>query len=376
VATLVFSPVSATENSACGAATPSVLLLLGNVSATENSACGVAVPVNLLPFGPVSATENSQCGSAAPDYVTIKYAYNAATQIAQWGFANLPAGSFAIGKNTIQPYDDSPAEALAAQDGSDIYLPAQCLPGSQNTSGTIGVIPPNSLLFFQFLWQVYDPTGQYTPESTASAISPYGATGGVPYGAAQIGTIFFGTIELAEEFGGYLIECYEDDLLFIVGIPPSEPGAVPLDYTVTNQGGTFFLRILLQALFTQGFRRVQDVNNNYYGIANILYSNNNVLLNSIVYYNPDSKTITYAGNLDQNNPNFINQYVLQSAGALTVAVPSPPPGGLSPTNPRYGSPVPPAPGSSTGVLAGVVSPTENAAAGGAVGQLLYTVVGA
>jgi len=69
------------------------------------------------------------------------YQYSAATQVAQWGYASIPKGKFAIEKATFSAYSDSPAQALAALDGSLWYLPAQTINGSTNISGTTGSIP-------------------------------------------------------------------------------------------------------------------------------------------------------------------------------------------------------------------------------------------
>lgn len=145
------------------------------------------------------------------------YQYNAATQIAQAGFANEP--KFCIGKNTVQVGNPPPATALSQQDGSDLYLPAQTLAGSTNTSGTTGVIPANSALFMQALWVAYDETGAYSPTSTtppSGGFPPYCQNGGVAY--TDPVPVVQGTISLMKAYAAQVGEIYQDDLLFALPI--------------------------------------------------------------------------------------------------------------------------------------------------------------
>lgn len=115
-------------------------------------------------------------------------------------------------------------------------------------------------------------------------------------------------------------------------VPPS-PGGVPYTPIPVNGGGTFYLRILLQALYTWGNRTVRDINGNYYPISNVLYSGNDSLLNSIVYYNPDSKRITPCTNLQNltgQAPNLvqINLWVDANSPGGPMVIPPPPIFGL------------------------------------------------
>jgi len=183
---------------------------LVNAQTAIIQACNTALP------NVIYDQEVGRNGTLDPFPGGTTYAYNAATQIAQWAYANIPAGKFAIGKNTFQPYNDTPASALSKQENSDIYLPAQTIAGSSSTSGTTGSIPAKSMLFLQQLWPIYDPSGKYSPSSTASGNGPYGATGGKPYGAADIYNLWNQTSALAQQYDDYLLEVYERDLLALV----------------------------------------------------------------------------------------------------------------------------------------------------------------
>lgn len=153
------------------------------------------------------------------------YQYNAATQIAQNGYANVPG--FAIGKNTLQVGNPPPATALAQADNSDIYLPAQTIAGSANTSGTTGVIPAKSALFLQSLWVAYDETGAYSPTSTTPAngnFPPYCQNGGVPYNNPV--PVLQATLNLMMVYGAKIVEIYQDDLKYC--LPVLQWGAFPV----------------------------------------------------------------------------------------------------------------------------------------------------
>jgi hypothetical protein len=155
------------------------------------------------------------------------YAYNAATQFAQWGYANMPLGRFAIQKNSLNGGTVNPAAALAAQDNSEFYLLAEAIAGSSNTSGTTGTIPANSLTGGQFTWNVYDITGEYSPTTTGPSGDPYYANGGNPY--TNPVPIFDTILSLANQYNMEWLETYEVDVLniFLVNNVPSvttQPG--------------------------------------------------------------------------------------------------------------------------------------------------------
>lgn len=188
------------------------VLTFSPVSATENSQAGTSQPFNLVTFSPVSATENSQAGPSQPVNNQATYQYNAATQFAQWGFANLPKGKFAIERDTYGGQTDTPQVALSEQDGSSFYLPAQTLAGSSNTSGTTGSIPAGSLNYGQQAWPAYDTSQQYSPSSTASGIGPYGAYSGTPYTNPY--PVFNETLAIMQMFDCVICEMYETDILY------------------------------------------------------------------------------------------------------------------------------------------------------------------
>jgi hypothetical protein len=149
-------------------------------------------------------------------------------------------------------------------------------------------------------------------------------------------------IALGVNVGATAIEVYPQELydailnpwaLFLAQIAPnpSAPtdGPIPLNYTPINEGGTYYLRVLLEALYTNGFRTLRDINANYYSISKIYYSGNNPLLNSIVYYDADAKRITPCTNLQNlagQPPNIsqINLWVNANApGGPMVVIPPP-----------------------------------------------------
>jgi hypothetical protein len=305
-----------------------------NFQATGNSGAQFILPNSLSPISATFTQANTNAISLIIAFNSTAgggptFQYNAATQIAQWAYANLPLGSFSIEKNTINTGNPIQSRALALQDGSDLYLPAQTLPGSSNTSGTAGTIPPNSLLYFQFLWKVTDASGQYLPSTTtapAGTGGAYGANGGVPYNNPF--PVFAYTIQIIQTYTANnpntVIEAYEVDILSQAYLGDLSPSSL-------NQGGTFLLRNLLSLLFAAGQTVVRDINGNYYNISDILGSGNYSLLNAIVYYNPDSKRITFSGTWNPNPLIDINQFVLQSPqGTLSVSVPPAPPGGIAP----------------------------------------------
>jgi hypothetical protein len=145
------------------------------------------------------------------------YQYNAATQIAQYAYANLPR--FAMDRDGFNPQNPTPSQALAQQDSSGWYLLAQTLAGSSNTSGTTGSIPQGGSVFGQADWPATDPSGAYTPDSTNN----YLANGGVPY--TDPIPVVLGTITSARYYNVRFLELYEQDLYVI--IPPAPPPAAP-----------------------------------------------------------------------------------------------------------------------------------------------------
>jgi hypothetical protein len=147
------------------------------------------------------------------------FAYNAATQISQWAWANIPR--YAIDKDGFNPQIASPQAALAAQDSNQYYLLAQTLAGSSNTSGTTGVVPKGGAVNGQFDWPANDPTGQYTSQST----NGYLANGGVPYNNPL--PVIQNTMAVFQTYGGQVLEMYEwDVLLFAPPVPPQPPEPV------------------------------------------------------------------------------------------------------------------------------------------------------
>lgn len=125
-------------------------------------------------------------------------------------------------------------------------------------------------------------------------------------------------------------------------VPPTMSGPI-------NQGGTFYLYTLLNSLLAAGNTMLRDVNGNFYQIEFILQHAILSLLYSIVYYDPNSKRITYVGSFAQppettvtigsrtvQLPN-INEFVFQppSGAPLSVNVPPAPSGGISPNNEQY-----------------------------------------
>jgi hypothetical protein len=165
--------------------------------------------------------EVGRSGTLDPYPGATTYQFNAATQIAQWGYANIPFGQFAIEKDIFESTTPPPSVALAAQDGSTFYLQAQCIPGSSNTSGTSGTIPVNSLSYGQFAWECFDPTGLYSPTTTASALGPYTANGGIPYNDPV--PVFNKTIVAAQNYGVGVLETYEQDILNLPSFAYSVP---------------------------------------------------------------------------------------------------------------------------------------------------------
>jgi hypothetical protein len=142
------------------------------------------------------------------------YQYNASTQIAQYGYANIPTGKFAIAKNTLSGQNPVVSVALSQTDGSDLYLPAQTVAGSTNTSGTTGTIPAGGRFNAQFLWQCYDPTGQYLPSTTGPNGKPFYANAGVPY--VNPVPVFQYVVSLARNYGVQVLETYEQDVINVL----------------------------------------------------------------------------------------------------------------------------------------------------------------
>lgn len=153
------------------------------------------------------------------------YQYNCSTMMAQWAYANLPKGSFAIERDTYQAQTSPPSVALANQDGDSFYLPAQTLAGSSNTSGTTGVIPAGSLNYGQAAWEAWDPTGLYSPTTTASAINSYSANGGIPYSNPV--PVFLQMMGIVQLYDTAVFETYEQDMI----------NTIPLAQGVTGGGG-------------------------------------------------------------------------------------------------------------------------------------------
>lgn len=70
--------------------------------------------------------------------------------------------------------------------------------------------------------------------------------------------------------------------------PPPAPTVGTL-----NGGGIFQLSVLLNQLLSANYYRLRDINQNIYSIRDVLNSGNNSLLGSLVFWDPDSKRITY-----------------------------------------------------------------------------------
>lgn len=153
------------------------------------------------------------------------YDYNASTQIAQWGYANIPKGYFAIEKDTYQATSPTPAVAIADGDaGSLFYLPAQTLAGSSNTSGTTGVIPAGSLMNGQCAWQAYDPTGAYAkgaPLQDGNGLN-YAANAGIPYSNPY--PIFIHELQTAQLYNLAVLEVYDVDVAALLNNVKASPG--------------------------------------------------------------------------------------------------------------------------------------------------------
>lgn len=153
--------------------------------------------------------------------------YNAATQMAQWGYIHL--ARFAMDRDGFDPYNPLPQQALASADRSGWYLLAQPTTGSTNTSGTTGSIPKNGTVIGQANWPAVDPTGQYTPASTNN----YKANGGVPY--TNPIPVITGTLLSARAYFCQVIELYEQDLKVILpGLNVFGLGSMNVDYRLIN----------------------------------------------------------------------------------------------------------------------------------------------
>jgi|SRR5215469_11618254 len=135
------------------------------------------------------------------------FAYNAATQISQFCYANIT--NFVMDRDGFTPYIPTPSQAITSQDSSGWYLLAQPTTGSTNTSGTTGTIPLNGLVVGQGNWQTVDTTGQYTAASTNN----YKANQGVPY--TNPGPVISGTLLMARSYNCLVYEMYEQDIIFI-----------------------------------------------------------------------------------------------------------------------------------------------------------------
>jgi hypothetical protein len=134
--------------------------------------------------------------------------YNAATQISQYGYANIT--NFCMDRDGFDPFNPLPSQALVSQDQSSWYLLAQPTTGSTNTSGTTGSIPKGGTVVGQGNWQTVDTTGQYSPTSTNN----YKANGGVPY--VNPGPVISATLTLARSYFCAVYEMYEQDIIFSI----------------------------------------------------------------------------------------------------------------------------------------------------------------
>lgn len=241
-------------------ASGSIQTVLQNLGTAGNASPGTTIPVNttiqvndvLTLQGPVYNYTTTQLVNAAKAIISAAhtafpnaivdqacgrsgtldpfpgattYQYNAATQIAQWAYANVPTGKFAVGKNTMHPQVGVPAFTLAQQDNSDLYLMAQTLAGSTNTSGTTGSIPANSLCLGQFSSTCYDVSGQYSASSTASALKSFGANGGFPY--VNPIPVFQQTLTLCAQYKMAITEIYEPDAINILPVAGSFSANTP-----------------------------------------------------------------------------------------------------------------------------------------------------
>jgi len=133
--------------------------------------------------------------------------YNAATQISQFGYANIT--KYTMDRDGFDPFTPLPQQALSSQDSSSWYLLAQPTTGSTNTSGTTGSIPQHGVVVGQGNWQTVDTTGQYTAASTNN----YKANGGVPY--TQPGPVIAATVTCVRTYFCNLYEMYEQDIIFV-----------------------------------------------------------------------------------------------------------------------------------------------------------------
>jgi hypothetical protein len=167
-----------------------------------------------FPVGVVISQEVGRSGTVDPQpQQGMSWSFNAATQLAQWGYANLPRGRWRISLDHLNGSSPLPHLTWAKEDGSNHYLSAQPVYGSLNTSGTFGSIPQGAETNMQWNCGVWDETGQYTPQSTSSAQGGvYAANGGTPYHEPAI--VFQSGMKIAQYYGLKIVECYELDIRY------------------------------------------------------------------------------------------------------------------------------------------------------------------
>jgi hypothetical protein len=187
----------------------------------------ITVAATALPSTVIYSHEVGRNGSLDPSPNSgTTFAYNAATRMAQFGYATVPAGKWAIAKNGFQAQRPSPAQAIINQDSDNFYLLAETILGLSNASGTAGAIPKGALLNGQFAWSCFDTTGLYSPGTTGGQ-SPYQANGGIPYNVPL--PLFQTTLRIAAQYKVHILETYEADiinLLPLIGTPGTVSGKV------------------------------------------------------------------------------------------------------------------------------------------------------
>lgn len=165
----------------------------------------------------------------------VTWSYNCATRMAQRGYAITAPGRWAIAKNGWSAARNPPQIAFANQDNDVMFLLAQTVYGSTNTSGTTGSIPQGGLQCGQFTWNVIDPSGLYLP-STTGGQSAYQVNGGVPYGPADCQSVFNRAMDVIRLYGIAIMETYMVDITgglldsylgYIPPIPPIRPNPQP-----------------------------------------------------------------------------------------------------------------------------------------------------
>lgn len=192
------------------------------VAALENI---ISVAIAALPSNVVYSHEVGRNNRLDPQPNSgVTWSYNCATRMAQRGYAVSPPGRWAIAKNGWSAARSQPQIAMGNQDNDVMYLLAQTVYGSTNTSGTIGSIPKGGLQCGQWTWNVIDPSGQYLPTTTGGQTA-YQVNGGVPYGPADCQSVFNRAMDIIRYYGMYVIETYQVDI--VGGLLDNYLGYVP-----------------------------------------------------------------------------------------------------------------------------------------------------